>query len=61
MKKTHGGKRPGAGRKEVKDKKEQLSIYPRKSIIRMAGGKKKAKELALNSLLYAAKNSLKIS
>ncbi len=50
----HGGKRKGAGRKGIKDKKEQLSIYPRKSVIKKVGGKNKAKELAINALLYAA-------
>lgn len=48
--KKHGGKRNGAGRKPVKDKRVQLNIYPLSSSIKNAGGKKKAKELALNAI-----------
>lgn len=53
---THGGKRNGAGRKPVKDKAVQISIYPKTSIVKKIGGLKKAKELALIALVEAAEN-----
>lgn len=46
----HGGKRSNAGRKPVKDKKVQLTIYPRTSQVKAAGGKKKAKLVALQAV-----------
>lgn len=48
--KKHGGSRKGAGRKPLKDKRIQLDIYPLQSQIRKAGGKKKAKAIALQAL-----------
>lgn len=47
---AQGGNRPGAGRKKVKDKKVQLSIYPHTSIIKKAGGMEKAKIVCLKAL-----------
>lgn len=44
--KKHGGKRPGAGRKEVKDKKEPIFIYVKKSVIKKHGGKPSVKAFA---------------
>jgi hypothetical protein len=55
MVKSHGGKRPNAGRKPVKDKVVQLNIYPKSSLIKKVGGVKKAKVLAINALEMAAK------
>jgi hypothetical protein len=46
----HGGKRSNAGRKPLKDKKIQLSIYPLTSQVKKAGGKQKAKEVALQAI-----------
>lgn len=46
----HGGKRSNSGRKPVKDKKIQLSIYPLTSQVKAAGGKKKAKTVALQAV-----------
>lgn len=46
----HGGKRNNSGRKKVKDKKMQLSIYPLTSQVKKAGGKKRAKEVALQAV-----------
>lgn len=46
----HGGKRNNAGRKKVKDKKIQLSIYPLTSQVKAAGGEKKAKKVALEAI-----------
>lgn len=48
--KQHGGKRPGSGRKKVKDKVLTLTIYPRTSMVKKAGGLAKAKELCLSVL-----------
>lgn len=55
MIKTHGGARSKAGRKPVEDKAVQVTIYPKTSIIKKVGGMEKAKVLALNALLKAAK------
>jgi len=40
MKKNYGGKRKGAGRKKIADKKIQVQIYPRQSAITATGGLK---------------------
>jgi hypothetical protein len=37
--KTRGGKREGAGRKPVKDKAVQVTIYLKPSVIKALGGK----------------------
>lgn len=50
----HGGKRTGAGRKKVKDPKVQISVYPLKSQVRKAGGKKGAKAVALQAIEQCA-------
>lgn len=50
---NHGGKRKNSGRKPVKDKAVQLSIYPKSSIIKKVGGIKKAKEICINALQVA--------
>jgi len=43
-KKTHGGKRPGAGRKRSEDPKRTISLYVRQSIIDLQGGERYLKE-----------------
>ena len=43
-KETRGGQRPNSGRKPIKDKKKQISIYPRESKIELIGGPEKIKE-----------------
>lgn len=48
--KGHGGKREGAGRKEIADKKITLIIYPRTSEVEAVGGKEKAREIALKAI-----------
>ena len=50
--KKHGGKRNGSGRKKMKlkDKKVRLTIWPTGEAVKNAGGKEKAKILALNAL-----------
>lgn len=48
--KKHGGKRPNAGRKEIKDKKEPIFIYVPKSIIKKHGGKPAVKAFAETAL-----------
>ena len=40
---NHGGKRPGAGRKPIKDKKKQIHISLRESEIEKLGGKEVVK------------------
>ena len=45
-----GGSRPNAGRKPVKDKVVSLTIYPRKSAIKKAGGVQEAKRKALEAI-----------
>lgn len=47
---AQGGKRKNAGRKPIKDKKLQLSIYIRKSQIKKVGGIVKAKQLAESAI-----------
>jgi len=47
---TRGGSRPNAGRKPVKDKVVTLTIYPRKSAIKKAGGVQEAKRKALEAI-----------
>ena len=51
---THGGKRKNAGRKPVKDKVKQVTIYPKSSIVKKVGGEAKAKQIAINALHKAA-------
>ena len=53
----HGGKRNNAGRKPVKDKAMQVSIYPRASVIKKLGGLQKAKTLAISYLIAEAEKS----
>ena len=50
--KKHGGKRNGSGRKKMKfeEKKIRITIWPTGKAVKNAGGKKKAKLLALNAL-----------
>lgn len=48
---TRGGKRDNAGRKPVKDKAVQLTIYPRESDIEKAGGIQEAKRKALAAIV----------
>lgn len=43
-KKNKGGKRKGAGRKPVKDKKQVVTLYVRKSKIRHNGGEETLKK-----------------
>ena len=57
QKKTHGGKRPGSGRKPENDKKESLALYVRSSIIETVGGREVARTIATKSLLVAAKKA----
>lgn len=45
-----GGRRKGSGRKPVADKREQVSIYIRKSIIISNGGKDEIKRKLLEFL-----------
>jgi hypothetical protein len=40
---SHGGKRPGAGRKPIEDKKKQIHISLRESEIEKLGGKEVVK------------------
>jgi hypothetical protein len=40
---SHGGKRPGAGRKPIEDKKKQIHISLRESEIEKLGGKENVK------------------
>lgn len=40
---NHGGKRPGCGRKPIKDKKKQIHISLRESEIEKLGGKEVVK------------------
>ena len=54
MKKSHGGKREGAGRHLVADPKITLILYPHKSLIDTLGADT-AKTLAINALQKAAK------
>jgi hypothetical protein len=48
---THkGGRRKGSGRKPVADKREQVSLYIRKSIIISQGGKDEVKRKIMEFL-----------
>ena len=38
MRKSHGGKRSNSGRKKIKNKKVQVSFYPRENQIQDKGG-----------------------
>lgn len=42
--KKHGGKRKGAGRKPVTDKKEAIFVYIKGSVIKKNGGKEAVKD-----------------
>ena len=55
-KKKHGGKRQGAGRKAVTDKKEPVFIYVKKSIIKKHGDVKAVKAFAEAALEENATN-----
>lgn len=59
IKKNHGGKRKGSGRKPIPDKKIPVIVYPRRSEIDSCGGDVRAKEIALNAIVEAAKASMK--
>ena len=50
--KKHGGKRENAGRKKMKyeEKKVRITIWPTGLAVKNAGGKKRAKLLALSAL-----------
>lgn len=50
MKAKTGGRRPGAGRKPVKDKKKALTIYVAESVIKANGGPDKARITAISAL-----------
>lgn len=54
MKNNHGGKRAKSGRKKVADPAQQLSIYPKHSIIKAVGGAARAKVICLAALLTEA-------
>lgn len=51
-KKQHGGKRTGAGRKKMKfiEKKIRITVWPLGESIKKAGGKRRAKLLALKAI-----------
>ena len=53
----HGGKRKGAGRKPIADKKIALTIYMPESIIKKCGGEYFAKSIMENSLLLKARKN----
>ena len=46
-----GGKRVGAGRKSLPDKKKALTIYPLGSQIDACGGLEASKEVALSAII----------
>lgn len=46
VKKKHGGKRNGAGRHPVEDKKEGLFIYIKGTSVKLHGGRKAVKAFA---------------
>ena len=50
--KKHGGRRPGAGRpkKEARDKKVRITVWPTLAQVRAAGGTEAAKALALKAI-----------
>lgn len=57
--KKHGGPRPGAGRRPVKDKKTSVFAYVLASEVEAVGGKDAAKALAEQAISRKAKNILK--
>lgn len=54
--KKQGGKRKGAGRKPIKDKKVQISLYIRGSELKLLGGKEKVKTIINNELEHRLVN-----
>jgi hypothetical protein len=50
-KETRGGKRSNSGRKPVKDKKTQLSVYIRQSTIDLNGGAEEIKKQIHNLII----------
>lgn len=61
QKKSHGGKRNGAGRKASPDKKLSLFVYINESHIQNVGGKESAKAIAEQAVIRRSKNNSKIS
>lgn len=49
-KKSRGGKRSGAGRKPIADKKLQITLYIKQSTIERNGGITESKKILLNAL-----------
>lgn len=49
-KKSRGGKRAGAGRKPITDKKRQITLYIKQSTIELNGGITQVKKTLLNAL-----------
>lgn len=59
QKKSRGGKRIGAGRKALDEKKQPLFIYVQESHIENVGGKHKAKLIAEGAIIRRSKAILK--
>jgi hypothetical protein len=54
-KNKHGGKRKGAGRKPIEDKKISLQIYPRQSMVDILGVDN-AKSIAIQAIEKKCQN-----
>lgn len=58
-KKKHGGKRSGAGRKPLADKRMNINIFPLSSRV-LTLGKEKVKVIAIEAIENEFKNTMKI-
>lgn len=60
MKKPHGGKRKGAGRKPLADKRVPIRFFPLQSRVDSLGGDEVVKDLCLSTVESAYLNKFEI-
>ncbi len=59
MKKTQGGKRKGAGRKPLADKRVAIRFFPLQSEVDKCGGEDATKEVALRAVISKARKNVR--
>ena len=59
MKKKQGGKRKGAGRKPLADKRVAIRFFPLQSEVDKCGGEDVVKEVALRAVITKARKNVR--
>jgi len=59
MKKKQGGKRKGAGRKPLADKRVAIRFFPLQSEVDKCGGEDSTKEIALRAVITKARKNVR--